>query len=289
MGATTGLDQAWSMAIMTVERSGTGSLGGSAGARATARMSTWSVLTPMALAVAVLALLGAQMLATDGYSSVRDPLSGLEWTAQGWLFPFALLALGFGLFGATYTVAAVRRWGRMPAVLLALAGTGGAVAAMYPSDRPDALAMTGVGEVHRWASTAVLVLPLIATLRVTSVLKAQAASDRSVAVARNRLRILIWSTAAAGAVFLGGFLPAVLHTDATAFEGLVAVNGLSQRILALLMVACVWQLTVLARRQGAAGPLPVVAASVVGSRDENPWGAVDRARHEQPAPLTATR
>jgi hypothetical protein len=218
-------------------------------------------MTPVALTVAVLALLLAQTVAGGSYDSMRDPLSGLEWTAQGWLFPFALLALALGLVGAAGTVGAVRRWGTAPGVLLALAGVGGALAAGYPSDRPDALAMTGVGEVHRWASTAVLVLPLIATVLVIRRLRPAAILDGAVAALRTRLIALVTATAVAGAMFLGGFLPAVLHSRSTAFDDLVAVNGLSQRVLAVLMVICVWQLGAHARQAGAevGGRLPAPA------------------------------
>ncbi|WP_029135740.1 DUF998 domain-containing protein [Nakamurella lactea] len=228
------------MTILVVRRSGPTS-GGSA---------TWgSGVLPVALSVAVLALLAAQLLSGPSYDSTKDPLSGLEWTSQGWLFPVALMALAVGLCCAAGVVGAVRRWGSLPAVLLGLAGVGGAAAALYPSDPPDALVMTGVGEVHRWASTAVLVLPLVATLRVVASLRAQASLDPTVAIIRRRLVRLLTLTAAAGLIFLGGFLPAILHSDPAVLAGLTAVNGLSQRLLAILMVVCVWQLGRLARNR----------------------------------------
>lgn len=208
--------------------------GGSAGAIGAAVM-------PMALSVAVLALVVAQLLAGGTYSATRDPLSGLEWTSQGWLFPVALMVLAVGLFAAAARAGAVRRWGSGAAALFAVAGVGAVAAALYPSDPPDALVMTGVGEVHRWASTAVLLLPLVATLRVVVMLRAAASLDPAVAVVRRRLVRLLVATAVAGAVFLGGFLPVVLHSESAVFSDLAAVNGFSQRVLAVLMVACVWQ------------------------------------------------
>lgn len=73
---------------------------------------------------------------------------------------------------------------------------------------------------------------------------------RQSAAHRHRLIALIVATVVCGLVFLGGFLPALLHTDAPVFTGLARLNGLAQRALVLLVVLAAWLLGLLSR-----GPL----------------------------------
>lgn len=202
-----------------------------------------SAVAPVALVTTIAAALGAQLGASTRYDSVRDPLSSLEWTAQGWLFPVALSILAIGMFCAATVLHAVRtRLGRLPAVLSAAAGVGAALTAVFPADEPDALMVSTIGEVHRWGSLAILVLPMMAALVVFRVLRTEPTMSESDRAGRRRLVALIVATGVSGLVFLGGFLPALIHTDASIFRTLAGVNGLSQRFLAVLVVVTIWQL-----------------------------------------------
>lgn len=225
------------MTIFVVDRGGTdrGQL-----------LGEWvAALAPTALACAMLAVLGAQVSAGGDYNSLRDPLSGLYWTREGWLFPAALLCLLAAMCCATGVLRISGKLGRLPGRLLMGGGAGAGVASAFPADRMDALAATTIGEVHRWASLAVLVLPLLAAL--TAVKRLYRTTETADAAERRWLLGTVIAAGAAGLVFLGGFLPALMHTDNPVIDALAGVNGLSQRVLAVLMIAAVWQLVRIGR------------------------------------------
>lgn len=223
------------MAMITMDRSGTG--------EERSAVERASALAPVALVTTIVAVLGAQLGASTRYDSVRDPLSSLEWTAQGWLFPVALSILAIGMLCAATVLHASRaRLGRLPAALSAAAGVGAGVTAVFPADEPDALMVSTVGEVHRWGSLAILVLPMLAALTVWRALRSERARSGVDHASRRRLVALMLATAVSGLVFLGGFLPALIHTDASIFTTLAGVNGLAQRLLAVLVVVTIWLL-----------------------------------------------
>jgi len=220
---------------MTMDRSGTG--------EERTAVDRASAVAPVALVTTIAAVLGAQLGASTRYDSVRDPLSSLEWTAQGWLFPVALSILAIGMFCAATVLHASRTsLGGLPAALSAAAGVGAGMAAVFPADEPDALMVSTIGEVHRWGSLAILVLPMMAALVVFRVPCTEPTMSESDRAGRRRLGVLIVATGVSGLVFLGGFLPALIHTDASIFRTLAGVNGLSQRFLAVLVVVTIWQL-----------------------------------------------
>jgi hypothetical protein len=173
---------------------------------------------------------------------LRDPLSGLAWTSQGWLFPLTLALLAIGMLCAATILHRIRQHvGLAPVILLAACGAGGGLAACFPADRAGATVVSAGGEIHRWASLALLVLPTVAALRV-SVMVGRTSPGRQGAAYRHRLIALIVATVMCGLVFLGGFLPTLLHTDAPVFSWLAQLNGLAQRVLAMLVMLTAWQL-----------------------------------------------
>lgn len=222
------------MAIISVGRSGTGAAAGP--------IERAAVAAPVALGAGVVVVAIAQVVSGPGYDAVRDPLSELFWTTQGWLFSVALALIGIGMFAAAAVLRSTGPGGRMPAALLVTGGVGSAVAAVFPADPADAVVLTGIGELHRWSSLAMLVVPLLAALLVFLRLRRGGFVDPRVRV---RLALLLASTSAAGLVFLGGFLPALIGSHPPALEGLAAVNGLMQRVLVLLMLATVTQLVLM--------------------------------------------
>ncbi len=230
------------MATMTMQRPRSGVTEGSA--------ERAGAVTPRAFGSAIICVIAAQLSSTGAYSSLRDPLSGLAWTSQGWLFPLALALLAIGMLCAATSLHRIRpHVGLAPVLLLAAGGAAGGVAACFPADRAGVSLVSAGGEIHRWASLALLVLPTVAALRV-SVILGRTSPGRQGAALRHRLIALIVATVVCGLVFLGGFLPALLHTDAPVFTWLARLNGLAQRALVLLVVLAAWLLGLLSR-----GPL----------------------------------
>jgi len=227
------------MATTTMQRPRSGVTEGSA-----ERAST---VVPLAFGSAIICVIAAELRSTSAYSSLRDPLSGLAWTSQGWLFPMALAFLAIGMLCAATILHRIRQHvGLAPVMLLAAGGVGGGLAACFPADRAGATVVSAGGEIHRWASLALLVLPTLAALRV-SVMLARTSRGRQGAAHRHRLIALIVATVLCGLVFLGGFLPALLHTEAPVFTWLAQLNGLAQRVLAVLVMLTAGQLDLLAQ------------------------------------------
>ncbi|MDQ2846193.1 MAG: DUF998 domain-containing protein [Actinomycetota bacterium] len=221
-----------------------------------------AALAPTALACAMLAVLAAHVSAGGDYSSLRDPLCALYWTHEGWLFPAALLCLLAAMCCATTVLRLSGRLGRLPGRLLMGAGTGAGVASAFPADRMDAVAATTIGEVHRWASMAVLVLPLLAAL--AAVKRLYRTTETADAAGRSWLLGTVVAAVAAGLEFLGGFLPTLMHTDNAVIDALAGVNGLSQRVLAVLMIVAVWQLVRIGRAD-----LPTAAGERTGGQADS--------------------
>lgn len=178
----------------------------------------------MAAAVPTAAL--GQLTAGEHYDWLREPLSTLSHAAQGWWFPLALALLATGLLLAALLLREpVRRSGSrgLPALALAVAGGGAATAACFPA---DAVGATWVGEVHRWGSLLVLLGPLLAGAALART------GDRT-QPADPVLRIALVVAAGAGSLFLAGFLPGLVGAGPSA---LTAVQGLTQRVLAVAVV-----------------------------------------------------
>jgi hypothetical protein len=227
------------MATMTMQRPRSGVTEGSA--------ERAGAVAPLAFGSAIICVIAAQLSSTGAYNSLRDPLSGLAWTSQGWLFPLALALLAIGMLCAATSLHRIRpHVGLAPVLLLAAGGAAGGVAACFPADRAGASLVSAGGEIHRWASLALLVLPTVAALRV-SVILGRTSPGRQGAAHRHRLIALIVAIATTGLVFIGGFLPTLLHTDISLFTSLAQLNGMAQRVLVLLVVLATWQLGLIAR------------------------------------------
>lgn len=232
------------MAIISVGRSGTGAAAGP--------VDRAAMVAPVALGAGLLTVAVAQLLAGSSYDAVRDPLSELFWTSQGWLFSAALAFIAIGMFAAAMVLRSTGPGGRMPAALLVTGGVGSAVAAVFPADPADALVLTGVGELHRWSSLAMLVLPMLAGLGALLQVRRQHGPEPRV---RGRLTLLLTSATVSGLIFLGGFLPALTGAHHPVLDGLADVNGLMQRVLAVLMLAIVAQLVAMSRTPGDGEPV----------------------------------
>jgi hypothetical protein len=119
------------MATMTMQPPGTGVADGSL------ERAFW--IAPVAFGSAIACVLAAQLSSTSASSSLRDPLSALAWTPQGWLFALALSLLAIGMFCAATVLHKIRqRIGSSPVLLLAAGGLGGGVAAYFLADRTGA-------------------------------------------------------------------------------------------------------------------------------------------------------
>lgn len=119
------------MATMTMQRPRSGVTEGSA--------ERAGAVTPLAFGSAIICVIAAQLSSTGAYSSLRDPLSGLAWTSQGWLFPLALALLAIGMLCAATSLHRIRpHVGLAPVLLLAAGGAAGGVAACFPADRAGA-------------------------------------------------------------------------------------------------------------------------------------------------------
>lgn len=190
------------------------------------------------LTAATACTLTADVLAEQGFSPLRRPLSELFWTTAGWLFPVALVLLAGGLL---VTAVAVRALNPLAACGFGAAGVAGVLAALFPADGPASGSLSGAGEAHRWASVALLVLPLLAGAQLA----------RRCAAVRRDLRAWLCAAAALGAGFLIGFVPQLFGADGAVSWPPADVSGLLQRLLVLTVIA----VALVAARAGAAYPV----------------------------------
>ncbi len=198
--------------------------------------------TPAVLLAAVLAIVQMQVLAFPQRNPITDALSTYVHANGGWLFPVGLVLLAVGMIGAAGAVAATLSGTRAAVGLLRAGGAGGLAAAVFPADVAN-LTVTWRGEVHRYSSMVLLVMPLLAAL---TLVRRIGSEDSQVA---RRLRRLSVAAILAGLLFLLGFLPQLLpHSSFADLSALSAVSGLSQRLLVLFLVVT---LAVLVRFAGA--------------------------------------
>lgn len=183
----------------------------------------------IAAGAALLALL--QMLALDQRNPLTRTLSSYEYTSWGWLFPLSLATFGVGVM-----VLAVRIGPASRAAAAQLAGAAVAcwVNAAFPAGEQGG--RSWMGEVHRWASIALVVLVFGAAL---------ALARRGVAkTVRSAMLRLVAVGAVAGGAFLAGqsLKPALSPVLGQA----PLAGGLTQRILVAAVAAVL--LLIAARR-----------------------------------------
>ena len=188
-----------------------------------------------ALLGSVVVLLTQQVLALGERDPLVDPMSSYVHVSTGWLFPLGMLLMAAAT-GVTAWALTTRRSDRVAGYLLWTAAFGALVAAIFPADDgtlPTAR-ISALGEVHRYGSIALLVLPLVAAVRLaTRIREADLRVDA-------RLRRFLYGSITCGLLFLIGFLPHLLGVSRIPGVSLLTdISGASQRVMVLLLVAVV--------------------------------------------------
>jgi hypothetical protein len=236
MGWNRPVTDARSMAIIT--QSGPGSVA------TRSRTAFYARLAPPALAGTVLALVQMQLLALSTHNPLTSTLSVYVHTDGGWLFPLGLFLMAIALFASAAAVFSVTRQ-RVHAWLLGLAGTGSIAAAAFPADTSGDLSW--VGELHRYASLVLLLLPPVVALMLVR----RATDRRSV----RGLSTAVLVSVVSGICFLIGFLPNLFpQWNFGDHTWLATVSGVSQRILVLAVAITVGLIARHAEQLAAAGP-----------------------------------